>query len=124
MMIVALVLLVAGGVIWFVARREEQIEVRGNLSAKDLAEIKSAVKSELRQEILPDFSWSSIKSMPTATSRYFQNRIRVVAVLDNTNSVIVGFGNPQRLSDSFELMRGTNGWSVNLNGWRLIPQVY
>jgi len=124
MMLVAMVLLVAGGAIWFIAGHEERIAVRGNLSARDLAEIKRAVRSELRKEILPDFSWRSIKSVPSEASKYLQRRIKVVVQAGDTNAVFVGFGNSERPFDSFSLIRGTNGWRVNLDDWRLIPQIY
>jgi hypothetical protein len=87
-----------------------------------LAEIKRAVRSELRKEILPDFSWRSVKSMPSGAVRYFQRRINVVVVEGNTNLAFVGFGNAERPFDSFHLTRGTNGWRVVPDDSRLIPQ--
>ncbi|EEF58821.1 hypothetical protein Cflav_PD1994 [Pedosphaera parvula Ellin514] len=124
MMLVALVLLVAGGTIWIGKHRAEKIEVRGSLSAEDLAGIKNAVRSELRREIFPDSSWSSVKASPTATLRWFQSQINVVSVLGNANTVQVGFGKSKEALDSFELIKGTNGWRINRDSWRFVPQVY
>ncbi|EEF58819.1 hypothetical protein Cflav_PD1992 [Pedosphaera parvula Ellin514] len=113
------VLLVVGGVIWFGTHREEKMEVRGNLSAEDLAGIKNAVRSELRREILPDFSLASVKELPATTLRRLQSKILLVEVQNSTNTVIVRIKSSHDPMESFSVINGTNGWHVQRIYWRL-----
>jgi hypothetical protein len=119
--LVALVLLVMGGVLWFVTHREEEVVVRGNLSATDVAEIKRAVRSEMRREVFPNFSWSSVKGLPAAAWKYSQNTIRVVTVQESMGEVIVFVGKKRGTLDGFEVIKEADGWHVYPSAiWHII----
>ena len=49
--------------------RQIPVDVIGDLPEKDVTEIVAAAKRELRHEILPNFSWQSLKNMPAAIRR-------------------------------------------------------
>ena len=55
---------------WAMSGRETPVEVIGELPAKDVAEIKVAVKRKMRRDILPNLSWESFKHMPKAIKEY------------------------------------------------------
>src|SRR5947209_2385221 len=117
-MLVALVLLILGGSIWFATRREEKIEIIGNVSAKDLAEIKSIVRAERRRSVFPSFSWQTIVDLPTAAFKELRYRITVIDCY-KANTVVVTIGQPplkphevRTMVDSYFLMKTSNGWHI------------
>lgn len=118
----ALALLAFASVLWFATNREEKIVVWGELPPTDLAEIKRVVRAKLRHDMFPDFSWSSIKALPTATLHHLKIKIRRVDARDldgrGSNLVYVWIGKPVSDEGSLagasyvELFKSTNGWSV------------
>jgi len=64
--------LVIGFATWLVvfSAGNVPIDVVGTLPEKDVTEIVALVKRKFRKEILPDFSWWSIRNSPAAYRRY------------------------------------------------------
>jgi hypothetical protein len=127
--LIALALLLFAAIFYFSFHRDKQIIVVGNLSAQDLAEIKTVVRAEMRHRILPDFSWSSIKSLPASTMDFFQNRIQTIIVTADSKASVwftpqhdEGF-NALNL-EAYELEKGTNGWRLHGVIWRGSPNRY
>ncbi|WP_150107548.1 hypothetical protein, partial [Pedosphaera parvula] len=90
-MLVALVLLVLGGGLWFSMRREETILIHGTLPAKDLAEIKSIVRADMLRNVFPSFSWHNVHYLPAVASVTFRSRIFEIHCF-GSNAVIVTTG--------------------------------
>jgi hypothetical protein len=110
--------LVFCGIVFLAGRHEEKVAVDGNLSANDLAEIKSIVQVEKRRSVFPGFSWRNILHLPSATIKELRYKFIEIA-RDKTNSVIVTTGLPQPKSgDSwtgyewYELEKDSNGWHL------------
>jgi hypothetical protein len=118
-MLVALVLLLFGGILFFGARREEKTVVHVNLSATEVAEIKSLVRTEMRRRLLPGFSWHNIIRMPAALSKELQCDILAISP-NTTNFITVAVGKPvpgepDKMTDGgyFFLEKDTNGWHLD-----------
>ena len=77
--IIALVLLGAGLTVFLFTRDSGlPVVVEGNLSAKDVAQIKSVVRRELWRESLPNFSQATIKALPQSIRRV--RKVQVVRI--------------------------------------------
>ena len=92
--IVALALLGTGIAIFLLTRDSgPPVVVEGNLSAKDVAQIKSAVRRELWKEAFPNFSWATIKALPHSVKKALRSQ---VAEIRTENGLL----NPVQYSDS------------------------
>ena len=69
--------------------RQIPIDVIGEFSEKDVTEIMAAAKHELRSEIFPNFSWKSLKGMPTAIRRYSSIKLVTVAALSTNGAHVI-----------------------------------
>ena len=115
--------LLGAGVAMFLLTRDSgpPVVVKGNFSAKDVTQIKSAARKELWREAFPDFSSYTIKALPRRTKRALTTRVSEIESLDWAS---VGSSNEAFAS----LVAGTNyvGNYVFTNdptGWRLNPHV-
>ncbi len=68
--LISTLLLVFAAVVWFNTGSEPAIIVKGNLSAKDVAEIKRIARHKLRHDIFPEFSWKNVKTLPDKIKDY------------------------------------------------------
>jgi hypothetical protein len=68
-------LAVLAGICWQFTRPVKAIPVHGNLSAKDVADIRRVVEQDMRRRILTDFSWKSLKALPANARNYFKYKI-------------------------------------------------
>lgn len=69
--------------LWTAGSRQIPVDVIGDFSEKDVAEIVAAAKRELRREILPNLSWQSLKAMPAAIKRY--STIKLITILQRNH---------------------------------------
>jgi len=116
-MLVGLVVLVCG-VIFFAARRGENIIVIGNLSAADIAQIKRSVSGEMQRQIFPELSLESIMDLPGRVIDWRQTKLHSIEALSLTSRfspkmVLVSIRKSNRTNaNSFLLVPGTNGWTI------------
>ena len=75
--VISAVALLGAALVMFLLMRDTgpPVKVNGNFSAKDVAEIKSAVKRELWKEAFPNFSWNTIKALPRSIKRVVKVRV-------------------------------------------------
>ena len=117
-MLIAILLLALSGILFFATRRETPFMViGGDLSAKDLTEIKRTVHRELRREAFPDLSWDSVKRLPGGLRFLAGVNIRAVEIRYSDSSYVrVWIGRSRDPEESLRLTipleRGTNGWMV------------
>jgi hypothetical protein len=55
--------------LWSAGSRTIPVDVVGELSNEDVAEITAGIKREMRRQIMPDFSWQSFKAAPGVLKR-------------------------------------------------------
>ena len=125
-MLAGLVVLVCAGLLFFAAHREEKITVRGNLSATEVAEIKSAVRAEMRRRIFPRFSWRNIKHLPAAVVK--ELRYKILSIDRHQTNIVrvqTGLPRPEPGDPQFAWELGWEWYDVEkgTNGWRLRPSV-
>ena len=116
--LLAFLLLLFSGILWFALHRDEKIVVEGNLSATDLAEIKRLVRSEMRRRVFPDFSWASVKALPASSLTYLQSQVLFIYAPAN-DPVLVAIAKSRRPdasgnfpSDNLSLMKDADGWRI------------
>lgn len=76
--LISVVVVSLAGAVWFNGGGEQPVEIKGDLSAKDVADIKGVVRRELRRRILPGFSMQNIKELPTTVKNFSRLRIRSI----------------------------------------------
>lgn len=121
---ISAVALLGAGLVGFLLTRDAgpPVVVYGNLSAKDVAEIKSAVRRELWREAFPNFSWATVKELPRSVRRALKAHvIRITAwpqnatpgasvrIADPYGPERLGFGRSRVLG----VTNGPNGWGYS-----------
>jgi hypothetical protein len=117
--IVVLALFGAGLAVFLLTRDTgPPVVVKGNFSAKDVAQIKSAVRRELWREAFPNFSWATIKASPRSVRRVTKLRIFRITGFTSFNGAPTArvqisepdpWGAP-RLAYDCDFTNGPNGW--------------
>ena len=86
------------------------------LPREDVTQITRAVRREMRREVLPDMSLSSVSQLPSSLRRYWSERIgSIYAEDDGTVSVMTGRkknGVWYFHASAFRLKRGPKGWVI------------
>ena len=117
------------------------VDVIGTLPDKDVAEIVALVKQKFRKQILPDFSWRSMRNSPVTFRHYSsmklftivetENNSAMVFIWYNTNSILRGesrydYWSKKRRSGGlmdFQVLADTNSMEMLVSkrpeGWRL-----
>jgi hypothetical protein len=129
--IVGLVLLGAGIALFLLTRDSgPPVEVYGNFSARDVAQIKSAVRRELWREAFPNFSWATIKALPHEVKRVPKTHITTVSrygpLPDGAPTALIRISMPfdattsnalNSIAPGYFLTNGPAGWSVERRMW-------
>jgi hypothetical protein len=121
---VGLVLLAAGAAVFLFTRDSgPPVVVHGDLSEKDVAQIKSAVKRELWKEAVPNFSWATLKALPRSVRWALKVRLRSISgpsTVNGTTEARVGLEGPNKPGGlilisphGFIVTNGPNGWAVS-----------
>ena len=121
-LVIVLVFLGAGLAVFLLMRDSgPPVVVSGNLSAEDIAQIKSAVRRELWREALPNFSWAAIKSLPRSSRRV--TKVRIVRIsdfsfLNGTQLARVEITEPHepghiQMPDFIDVTNGPSGWAFH-----------
>ena len=120
--IVALMLFGAGLAVFLLTQDSgSPVVVHGNFSAKDVAQIKSAVKRELWREALPNFSWATINALPRSVRRVTKVRIVFISGFNLWNGTpvanvqIVEAHEPDRFQPryDYDFTNGPKGWTFS-----------
>lgn len=69
--------------------RSVPVDVIGKLPDKDVADIVALVKREFRKEILPNFSWPSIRNLPAAYRHYANIKLFTIVATNNDSTALV-----------------------------------
>ena len=118
--VVLLMLLVAGLAVFLLTRDSgPPVRVFGNLSAKDVEQIKRAVKRELWKEAFPNFSGATFRTLPRSIGRAL--RARVVDVEGGrTNEAFVTMADPYNPEQygvgkwhELFITNGPDGWAYS-----------
>lgn len=113
--LISILLLVSAGIVWFNTGSETPIVVKGDLSAKDVAEIKRVVRHHIRQFIFTDFSWKSVKALPGNIKSYSHLKFTNIELSSNglVKVSLEKLLNPKQSGNPYyQLTKGTNGWIV------------
>ena len=93
------------------------VVVHGNLSAKDVAQIKSAVRRQLWRDALPNLSEKSIMAFPKGAKRAFTIHVSEIypVVLSGTKGTraAVALFSERSWQIGYCLTNGPGGWSFN-----------
>jgi hypothetical protein len=92
--------------------------VQGNFSAKDVAQIKSAVRRELWREAFPNFSWNAFKGLPHGVKLAFKAHVTLIQAIASTapngkTDFLATLSQPfdsSGLARSYILTNGPYGW--------------
>ena len=71
--------------LWLACSSKIPVDFVGELSEKDVAEIVAAVRSKMRREVFPNFSWQSLKSMPGVIKRNSSIKLITIFKTDLSN---------------------------------------
>lgn len=72
---------------------ETPVELVGEMPEQDVAEITARVKQMLRQQILPDLSWRSVKHIPKALKNYSTIKLITIVADPNRSATVVAWLN-------------------------------
>jgi hypothetical protein len=111
--VILLAVLAAG--IWACVRPQKAAVVTGNLTVREVAEIKRVVWKDVRRRVLPSFSWASIKALPANAKWYFKQELRSIDASRSGHIYVTisGPGDPEIFErDRYEVVSGTNGWKA------------
>jgi len=103
------------GSAWFSVDGANPVDVHGPLTTNDVREIRRLFRNEMRLEILPNLSWTSIKGLPMAIKRYSRTKLTGIYFETNGSGCVQTepAADPHNLSGScFLLEKGTNGWHI------------
>jgi len=110
------ILVIASSVL--LAPAPPRVPVSGDLPAKDVASILRLVRADLRREILPDFSWVSVKDLPNTIRSYRSERVYGIDVVTNgTVWVRTVADSSESYGSEYFLRRGRDGWQITQSGW-------
>jgi hypothetical protein len=89
--------------------------VYGNVSPKDVSEIKSVLHHNLRVSLFPEFTWANAKRLPGSIRIYTGQQIQAVSALpDGGVEVNVRYrreGKGPR-AEIYRMAKTSNGWTV------------
>ena len=114
--IITVLSLLGAGLAVFLLTRDSgpPVVVKGNFSAKDVAEIKSAVKRELWHEAFPNFSKQSIMMFPRMAKRAFTTRVSEVGTMgwpkDAAKNDAYALLSANALGTAYFMTNGPLGW--------------
>jgi hypothetical protein len=114
-LVVIVLLGVLAAAVWTFSRPEKTIVVEGNVSAQEVREIKQAVKSAMRKQVFPGFSWSNLKAFPARANRYLRRDVRSITAYGPDDAAAVVAESVRTNSSPRELYcvaKGTNGWKA------------
>ena len=119
--VVSLVLLLGGVGAMFLSRDSgPPVKVEGDLSAKDAAQIKRAVRRRLWHDVFPNFSKQTLKELPGMTRlAWTAHIIRIEGDQHRATAYFSGSGVGINIwRDGYELTNGTTGWRwINDHLW-------
>ena len=113
MILVALAALLATAI-----RSEEPIQVSGDLSKREVADICLAVRHKIHQSILPDLSAQSLRAAPGLILHRFRSPNPKIWKLEaRTHGFVAVIGRSRRDEQPrpyvfWSVFRGTNNWRV------------
>ena len=113
----AVALIVLAMVVWGFTPSDSHIIIKGNLSASDISQIKSAVRDELKAAMIPPISLKSIKYLPGGISRYVKTRILSIESRDLERAFAeVALDGVQSSSNklTYIAVKETNGWRLQI----------
>lgn len=88
-------------------------KVVGNISAKDLAEVKSFARNQIWSGTFPNFSWKSIKGLPPAVNlRLHMRLVRIEMKNNETVEVIIAVPKSVWRNISYTVKKGSKGWEI------------
>jgi hypothetical protein len=113
--LISVLLIVFSDILWLSMRPEPPIEVYGNLSTKEIVQIKSATRREMRHDLFPDFSWLSVKGLPGAIMEFSRRRILAIELGPNGKVIVVS----QRAKEGATINEELYLVTSNQNGWHV-----
>ena len=117
---ILLVIVVVGLSLVLVWRPRQQPEVFGTLPREDVSEIVRIVRSEMRHDLLPDFSFARIRELPSSIRRHWSDRVLSIhAETNGTVKVMTGVvrGPLDGSGNTYKLKRGSKGWEITSRGF-------
>lgn len=116
--LIAALAIVLGALIWAINKREPRITILGNLTSKDIAEIKNLVQGDWRKQLGRKISKYGIKSVPGALKGYVSYHICSIDAqsASGLGLVIAGLAKEGDVATnariSVLLQSGPTGWQV------------
>jgi hypothetical protein len=97
------------------------VVVNGNFSAKDVAQIKSAVRRELWRAVFPNFSWETVEASPGAMKKALNSHVATIEPMGANLPVEVGESNSNLRQTSAVAIMSPTGSS---NSWDELHSIY
>jgi len=113
--IVGLLVVLLGGaaVLFLYSDSGPTVRVIGNLSPKDVAQIKTAVRCNLWHDALPSFSWQTFTALPGAAKRAWTSHVRRIE--GNEHQATAFLGGPKlggtNVWQGYDVTNGPAGWA-------------
>src|SRR5689334_12907147 len=120
--VVLLVMLLGGAGVMFLSRDSgPPIKLDGDFSAKDITQIKRAVRHRLWHDAFPGLSWQTLKALPGGVKSAWGTRIREIS--GNPHIVTVYVSGPGRTNwwEGYALTNGPGGWAWSYNNVYVVP---
>jgi hypothetical protein len=122
--VVLLALLLGGAGVLFLSRDSgPPVQVIGNLSTKDVTQIKKTVRHRLWRDALPGFSMQTVKALPKMIKRAWTVQvIRIAGDQHRATAYFSGSGHGIDVwVDGYELTNGTAGWCWISDHFWVVP---
>jgi hypothetical protein len=118
--VVLLVMLLGGASVFFLSRDSgTPVQVSGDFSAKDVAQIKSAVRRSLWREAFPGFSMQTLKALPGAVKRAWKTHVaRIEGSEHEATAWLAGPGIETNEQFGYMLTNEPDGWAIH--GFRTV----
>jgi|SRR5579872_2870110 len=109
-----------GFLVWQVLRDRPQIQVLGSLPTEDLVQIQRVVRHEIWRGAFPDFSWRTVRRLPSAVrSRTGKHALRVETSSAGRVRVTLGVRGETNVlvPEQYTLRKGPKGWEIAPDFW-------
>jgi hypothetical protein len=120
--VVLLVMLLGGAGVMFLSRDTgPPVKIYGDLSAKDVAQIKSAARRRLWHEAFPDFSMRTFKKLPRMVRRAWVTRVTQISGYNGRATAYLSGPGRTNLWDGYGVTNGPGGWAWTQNNFYIVP---
>ena len=112
-LILAALVIVVVGVMFVAWLPVRQPQVFGNISSQDVSVVTGVVRVAMKEPLLPDLSWDSIRSLPAGIRQRWSERIISIRAGSNeTVKVTTGVEQGLMSMSQYNLKKTADGWVI------------